>query len=458
MFARIRLPGLGARSHHPATAPEPDDLNYMSSLSAAILEHTPTRSKWLLWSIVVFVGGMIAWASVAEIDEITRAPGRVIPSSQVQVVQNLEGGIVSEILVHEGDLVERGQVLLKIDDTRFESSFQESRLRYLELLAKQARLAAEAEGREGFDIPEAVAKERPDLARQEQALFRSRAQQLNSAQAIVQQQVAQHRQELAEADSRRKRLATSLALAEQELKIMLPLVKEGAVSDVDILRLKRQVNDLKGDLEAVRLSIPRIRSTIKEMREKRQEIALRFRNEARAELNGVSAELPRLSQSNEALQDKVRRTAVTSPVKGTIKQLFVNTIGGVVQPGMDLVEIVPREDVLVVEARARPADIAYLHPGQKAIVKLTAYDFSIHGGLEGKVVHISADTIADERDESFYLVRVHTAQNHLGDAQHPLPILPGMTAQVDILTGKKTVMDYLLKPLFKVRQEAMRER
>jgi len=238
-----------------------------------------------------------------------------------------------------------------------------------------------------------------------------------------------------------------------------PLVAEGAMSRVEILRLQRSANDIHGELTAARLSIPRLESSLNEAKSKLSELEIRFHTEALEELNLAKSELDITTESVMALEDRVTRTRVLSPVKGTIKQLKVTTIGGVIQPGMDLVEIVPLEDQLLIEAEIRPADIAFLHPGQKAMVKLTAYDFSIYGGLEAELEHISADTITNEEDgESYYLIRLRTDKNYLEKNGEKLNIIAGMTADVDILTGKKSVLDYILKPILKARSRALRER
>lgn len=434
------------------------DLDFIRSTSAAMLEQTPKRSRLLLLLIVSMITVFLIWASNAPLDEITRGEGKVIPSHQVQIVQNLEGGIVSDILIREGDFVEKNEVLLKIDDTNFESSFMESHFRYLELLAKASRLSAEANGRDTFEMPPLVIKEAEQIAKNEMALFEANKGKLQSNLDILKNQVEQNQHEVKEAESKKEQINRSYLLAKQELEIIKPLFKAGAVSQVDLIKREREVNELKGGLDAVKLSIPRLKSNIRESENKINELILRSKSEARKELNEISAEIPRILESIDSLQDKVRRTHVRSPVKGTVKQLFVNTINGVVQPGMDLVEIVPSDDALLIEAKVRPRDIAYLHPGLKAIVKFSAYDFSIYGGINAEVIHISADSITDDKDESFYLVRVKTDKNYLGESSENYPIIPGMVAQVDILTGKKTVMDYLLKPILKTKQQALSER
>jgi adhesin transport system membrane fusion protein len=325
------------------------------------------------------------------------------------------------------------------------------------LAAKAARLKAEAEGVD-LAVDEGTAQEYPNLWQGEQRLFASRQNEFKTTVAIFRQQIAQHEQELAEIKAKLRKLENGYALANKELKMTMPLAKEGAVSEVEVIRLQRQVNDIRGEFETTKLAIPRIESKYREAQEKLTEFELSFRNKARKELNEATTELAGLDESNVALADRVERTAVRSPVKGTVKQLLVHTVGGVIKPGMNLIEIVPIEDTLLVEAQIRPANIAFLRPGQKAIVKLTAYDYSIYGGLSAKLEHISADSILDNDGNSHYLVRVRTDKNYLGDDEEKLPIIPGMTTYVDILTGKKTVLSYVLKPLLRAKERALRER
>lgn len=434
-----------------------EDAEFMSEVSAATLESVHRAGHSLLVLSLLFFIAAGYWAYVTELDEVTRGDGKVIPSSKVQVIQNLEGGILAEVLVNEGATVEKGQVLLKIDDTRFASSFRETQLKYWELLARTARLEAESENK-AFIVPAEVEKEQPTLAVNEKALFASRKLELDSAISVLKQQEQQRRQELVERQARQKQLERSYSLSNEELKMSEPLAAQGVMSPVEILRLKRSVNDLKGDMDANRLAIPRVRSTLNEVRQKIDEQKLRFQAEAATQLSEVRAELARTKESLFSSEDRVTRTQVRSPVRGTIKQLKINTVGGVIQPGMDLIEIVPIEDNLLIEANIRPADIAFLRPGQEAMIKLTAYDFSIYGGLPAKLERISADTITDDNDESFYLIYLRTEQSFLESNKGQLAIIPGMTASVDILTGKKSVLDYLLKPIIKAKNEALRER
>lgn len=436
-----------------------EDQRFLSDVNAANLYELPLQSHLILWFVVAFVALALVWAGFASLDEVTRGEGKTIPSSQVQVVQNLEGGIVSEILVQEGQLVDKDQVLLQLDQVRFASSFKEAKLKYYELLANTARLNAEINGTP-LAISDEVLKNAPQIADNVKQLLVSRQNEIQSNTDISAEQVRQKEQEIVEIQSKIDQLARSYKLLQDEVKMSEPLVADGAMSQVELLRLQRAANDLKGDLNSANLAVPRLRSSLDEARNKLAEIKIRFKTEALKELNEVKAELDRTSESAAALEDRVSRTRVLSPVKGTVKRIKVATVGGVIQPGMDLLEIVPLEDRLLIEAKIRPADIAFLRPGQKAVVKLSAYDFSIYGGLDAALEHISADSIpGDKKDEdSYYLIRLRTAKNYLEKGGARLEIIAGMTAEVDILTGKKTVLDYLLKPILKARDRALRER
>ena len=434
-----------------------DDVNYMSSTHAVMVQTTPSGARVIIWAVLLFIIIAIVWASLATLDEITRGSGKVIPSSQVQVIQNLEGGIVSELGVQEGQIVNKGDVLLRIDNTRFMSSLRENTQHYLSLKAKNARLKAETEGLP-FEIHADALAEYPELVEQERVLYESRQKELDTSREILKQQIAQRRQDLASFTARLEQNKRSYTLLDKELTMTRPLVAQGVMSEVEMLRLERQANDLKGEISSAEISMLREQSKLEEALNKLEEAEINFKNLAHVELNETSAELRRLAETNMALEDRVKRTTVTSPVRGTVKRLLVNTIGGVVQPGSDLVEIVPLEDNLLIEAKIRPSDIAFLSPGLKAIVKVTAYDFSIYGGLEASVERISADTITDDDGESFYIVHVRTNQSYIDTPHAPLPIIPGMLTEVNILTGKKTVLAYLLKPILRAQERAMRER
>ena len=432
------------------------DLAFMSDTNAASLENPPLLTHAILWVTLICLLIAIIWANFANIDEVAHAEGRVIPSSEIQIVQNLEGGILAEVMIKSGDTVKAGETLIRMDDTRFASSYNEGLLSSDSLVARISRLRAEVNGT-AFTPPETLLRENQELVNNEASLYESRQAELRSNLEVLGQQLAQHRQALAELLAEEQKLKLNADLAMEELALTRPLVDTGAVSKVELLRLQIAVNEAKGRLEVNRLTIPRAEAVIQEAQNKIDERKQQFVSQARAELNEAESQLSMLSISNVALEDRVNRTEVRSPVDGTVKQVLVNTVGSVIQPGMDLVEIVPSNDSLLVEARIRPSDIAFIHPGQTATVKLTAYDFAIYGGLPAVLELISADSITDERGEHFFEIRVRTDQSHFGSEDNPLPIMPGMVATVDIMTGKKTVMDYLLKPLKRATEKALSE-
>lgn len=424
-------------------------------------EETHRLPHLILWTAAAFLLAAVLWASFAEIDEVIVGEGKVIPSNQVQVISNLEGGIVAELLVKVGDRVEKNQPLMRIDDTRFTASSREGKAKDLALLARIARLTAEANGTP-FEAPAELEQTAPALVMEEKSLFESRQKDLKNSQEVMKRQDEQRRQELAEMRSRAAQLERSFALVSSELKMTKPLVAKGVVSEVEVLRLDRQANDFKGELNAARLAIPRLEAARREVQQKAEGLVTNFRKEAKTELSLAQGEQSALSAANTALEDRVVRTLVRSPLAGIVKQIKANTIGGVVQPGVDLMEIVPVDDTLLIEAKVRPSDVAFLRPGLDAMVKLSAYDFSIYGGFPATLELISADTLStdkpNERAETFYQIRVRTKQNHPTGHPDPLPILPGMVATVDIKTGQKTVMHYLLKPIIKTKEMALREK
>lgn len=431
--------------------PEPD---FVADADLYMIQQEPLRARVLLKSGIVVFSIFVMWAAVAQIDEITRGEGKVIPSRQLQVLQSLDGGIVADIAVQEGQVVEAGQILLKVDPTRFVSSMRENRVQLYALQAKAARLRGLAEGKP-FDPPEEAVKEDPKTVEEERRLYESRVAELEAQISIVRQQLAQKQQELNEASSRRAQAVQSYELTSKELSVTKPLLSSGAVSEVELLRLERDVARFRGERDMAAAQIARSQAAISEATRKVQEVELNFRNEARKELAETQAKLNALTEGNVGLADKVKHSDIRSPVRGTVKRLLINTVGGVVQPGKDVVEVVPLEDNLLLEAKVLPKDIAFLRPGQKAIVKFTAYDFSIYGGLDGTLEHIAADSITDERGNTFYTVRVRTTKSRLGDN---LPIIPGMVAEVDIVTGQKSILAYLLKPVLKAKQAAFTER
>jgi adhesin transport system membrane fusion protein len=423
--------------------------------SWALSQQRTRGSRTLIWMSLLTVAVLVSWASTAQIDEVVRGDGKVVPSRQVQVVQSLDGGVVQEILVRPGDKVAKNQVLLRIDPTRYSSSLGENRVESLALKAKVARLEAIANNAP-FLAPPDVMEQAPKLAEQESNVWQARTRELNANLDVAREQLNQRQQELRSTIANRDQAATSCSLSSREYSMTRPLLASGAVSQVDLLRLQRDVAKYCGDQKSATAQIDKIQAAIQEAQAKLNETEVTFRNQARTELSDTRAKLSSLLESQVALADRVTSSNIRSPVNGTVKTLAANTIGGVVQPGKDIMEIVPSDDTLLLEVRVNPRDIGFLYPGQKAEVKFTAYDFSIYGGLRGHIEEIGADSITDEKGNSYYLVKVRTDKSYVGSDERP--IIPGMMAEVHILTGKRTLMQYLLKPVLRAHSNAFRER
>jgi adhesin transport system membrane fusion protein len=430
----------------------------LPEVNKALVEDAPRIIRLTIWGIIAFFVFLVLWANFAVLDEVTRGDGKAIPSSKLQKIQNLEGGIIAQIYAREGEIVEAGAPLLRLDDTRFVSNVGETEADRIGLALRVERLSAEVEDRP-LNIDAELRKAAPSQAASEESLFQSRHQQLQDEIGGLQEQLVQRQQELREFSSKQAQYRNSLQLLRQEIAMSEPLVAQGAISQVEVLRLKRAEVENRGQLDATSLAIPRAESAVKEVERKIDETRGKFRSDALTQLNEARTDLNKAQATGKALEDRVSRTLVTSPVRGIVKQVLVNTIGGVIQPGSDLVEIVPLDDTLLIEARIRPQDIAFLHPGQEAMVKFSAYDFTIYGGLKAKLEQIGADTITDEEGKNtFYLIKLRTDRSHLGTDEKPLLIIPGMVATVDIITGKKSVLSYLLKPIIRARAEALHER
>ncbi|PKO25546.1 MAG: HlyD family type I secretion periplasmic adaptor subunit [Betaproteobacteria bacterium HGW-Betaproteobacteria-8] len=423
-------------------------------IEIAMLEQSPLRARKLLYWMAGILIILITWANFTKIDEVTRGEGRVIPSGQVQVVQSLDGGIVVKILATEGQIVNKGDPLILIDETRAISSLRENRAQHLALLGKESRLKALAAGT-AFEPPEELITEFPEIYNQELALYHASKDELASQLDIARQQLRQKERELQEVRASYSQADRGYTLTMKELEVTKPLLASGAVSDVDILRLERDASRLLGDREQARAQIGRVQSAIEEARRKVSEVEQVQLSKVRTELNETTGKINALTASSQGLSDKVNQATLRAPVNGKISRLYVNTVGGVIQPGQEVIEVVPSDDALVLETKIQPKDIAFVTHLQKATVKLTAYDYTIYGTLDALVESISPDSIIDDEGNAYYIVKVRTLESRLGEG---LPIIPGMVAQVDIITGKKSVLSYLLKPVLKAKSYAFTER
>lgn len=420
----------------------------------AKLQQEPVRARALLRVIALIIFLLIVWAAFAPLDEVARGEGKVIPSSQLQIIQSFDGGVVQEVLVREGQVVEKGDLLLRIDPTRFISTFRENRAEYLSLQARASRLQA-LTSNTALVFADDLLADAPDIVNHERSLYESNRKELDEQLSIARSQLDQRSEELNEVRAKLTQVTRALALSTQELNVTKPLLASGAISEVEILRLEGDVSNARGEREQALSQESRLVLAVQESEGKLRETELLASNKWRNELSEVLSKIASLSETSTGLADKIKYAEIRSPVRGTVQRVFTNTVGGVVQPGHEVVEMVPLDDQLLIEAKVSPKDIAFLHPGQEAIVKFTAYDFVVYGGLKGKVEHISPDTITDEKERTFYIVRVRTERAGFDPS---LPIMSGMMTQVDILTGKKTVLAYLLKPVLRAQQNAMTER
>ena len=415
---------------------------------------TPVKARGLLYVVIIVLFLLVVWSYFAEIDEVAKGDGKVIPSQQLQVLQSYDGGIVQEILVREGQTVEAGQVLLRVDPTRFLSSLEENTTQFAALAAKVQRLSALTQG-EVLRFNRELQEEAPTIVDNERKLYNSNLAELDEVAAGSDSRILQRRQDVEEERASLSQYQNVLTLSKKELAVTKPLLASGAVSEIEILRLERQIVELEGNISKSKVAIERGLNAIEEEIIKKEEARLKLVNRWNQELTDATGEMAMLQQSQTSLEDVVSQADLRSPINGTVQRLLINTVGGVITPGSAVVELVPQDDQLIVEAKVSPKDIAFIREGQPAILKFSAYDFTIYGGMSAEVQHISADAITNEKDETYYLVRLETKRSI---ADESLDILPGMIVQVDILTGKKTVLNYILSPLFNVTASALRER
>jgi adhesin transport system membrane fusion protein len=434
-----------------------NDLEYMNSLSAAVIYNRPKKLHWVLIAFLITITLFIIWASIAKIDEIARGSGKVVPNGQNQIIQNLEGGIVSEILVKEGESVEKDQILIKISNEKSNSTVASNELKALYLQAQIKRLESELK-REVFTFENSDNEQLNDFLNNENELYLTNKKQLESKVSILKEQIKQKENESKDARQTIEHLRFSVNAISKEVEMTKPMVDRGIRSQVDFLKLQREQSDAKQKLQSVMLSIPKIESEILEINKKIDETYQMNDSQTREKLNETVSALKDLEANATASTDQVLRTIVKSPSNGIVQKLHINTIGGAIKPAQDLIEIVPTDYNLIVEVKILPKDIAFIYHGQKAIVKFSAYDFSIYGGLDGHVINISPDTITEKDDKTYYLVRIETEKNYIGEKDKSMKIIPGMVADVDIITGKKTILDYILKPILKTKQYTFTER
>ncbi len=412
------------------------------------------RGRLLVVGVVATIGALVWWASVATVDKVVRAEGRIIPSARTQMVQHLEGGIVAELLVHEGDVVKQGQRLLAIDPTRADATLAERKAKRIGLQARAARLIAEAEGQSSMRADRAGGRDSPAAAAEFDA-FVSRRARMDQEIRVLREQQAQKRAELAEQESRKKSLAAEMELARRQLGVVEQMQQRMAASQMEMLDAQSRVQRYATQIQEAESAMPKLRAAIAELDERVRDVSTRFRSEAQTELAQVRNEIERVDQEIRGESDRVARTEIRAPVDGIVNRIYVNTVGGVVRPGDPIAELTPRDEKVVIEGRVRPADRADLREGIRANVRLSAFDDGRYGSLEGVVTEVSADTVPDEKGERYFRVKVAVAQSNGRIPLHQLSA--GMTATADLVTGRRTVLDYLRSPLARFGARALSE-
>jgi adhesin transport system membrane fusion protein len=414
-------------------------------------------SLLLLWGIALFFVALFAWIAIAEVDNVTRAEGRVMPSAKMQVIQNLEGGIVKSVLVKPGQHVADGELLLTLSDVQLNADQNARQQQILALDARAARLLAQASGKPS-QFSRQVMASAPDLMAAEQATLVSKKLEQESQISVLNSQIEQKRRELEETQVTLEGAQKSLLLGREERATIARLVERGLEPRLELVRADRALVEQESRVNVAKVSIQRVNSAINEIVSRQEALTRQFRSEALNELNRTLADLGPLKQAMPAIEDKILRADIKSPMKGIVNRVFVTTIGGIVKPGDPIMEVVPADDELVLDAMVLPKDIGFVKLGQNARVKITAYDYSIFGALDGTVTNISADAVPNEKGEAFYQVRIETQAKAIEVIDKKLLILPGMQAQVDIITGKKTILQYLSKPIVALKENAFRER
>lgn len=432
------------------------ETDFMNELRAAENMRPRLMSAIMLGTIAGFVVLFFIWAAVSKVEILVRGQGQVVPTSEVQVVQSLEGGILQELLVAEGDRVRKGQPLLKISDVMFSSEKGGAEAQSIGLRAKRARLEAEANGK-SFSMPEDIAAAAPQVAANEKALYNSRQQELKNAIAMLEEKITSATAQISETQAQISRLSSSAGILGQELKITRDMVAQKAVPKLEELRLSRELNDIQGQLRASKEKLPGLEADLNAARQERKDQEDKFRSQALGELNAVETDISRLGESLKSIGDRVSRAELRSPVDGVINKIALKTIGGVIEPAQQLVEIVPMDEKLKIVARVIPSDIAFLHLGQDVNVKISAYDAQRYGHLKGRLSRIGANSVTDREGNVFFEIEVTTEKNYMGTSDNPLPITPGMVATAEVVTGKRTILEYLAKPLLRARDKALTE-
>jgi len=428
-----------------------------ASLDDALRLRTQPGIRRLAWLVMALLGGFIVWSAFAGLDEVAVSEGEVAPQGKVKVIQHLEGGLITDIFVREGDFVRVGMPLMQLDLATVGVNREEMQVRLDGLLLTRARLEAEASG-QPLALPEEAAKARPQLVIAETETYEARAAELESTIKVLREQINQRQSEIRELEARQAAAAGNLRVAREKLRMSASLLSEGLTARMDHLQLESEVENLQGELASLKEAVPRARAALAEAEERTREETLRFRREAKEQLSEVKLNIARTRELLETATDQQARTEIRSPIDGVVKNMRYNTIGGVVKGGEPIMDIVPSKDNLVIEARLQPVDRGYVREGQKATVKISTYDYARYGGLEGIVVLVAPDSTTPDQGPPYFRVLVQPNKYYLGNREGEYAITPGMQATVDIHTGTRSVLEYLIKPVLKVKHEAFRER
>ena len=422
------------------------------------LDRGPRRAaRWLVGSLAAFLAVVLVWMNFASLDISVHALGAVVPSSRVQHIQSLEGGIIRELAVREGQKVRKGDLLAYVENLQYNAELGEGQKNYLAHQAAMARLDAELSGKP-LEFSADLQAQAPELVAEQRKLWQSRVQERDSALESVRQQIQQRTQELADARSRVSSQTQLLALAQETLAMEEKLMAQGASARADYLHAQQAVTQIQSDLQSARLAVPRLQAALQEGNAHLREVGSKFRGDASRERSELEAKAAALGEQLVAHKDRVSRRELRSPMDGIVNRLIINTVGGVAKAGETIMELVPERDTLVIAGKVKPNEIAFIHAGQVATVRITAYDSSIFGSLDGKVVRVGADALSDEKQQTYFEVYLETDRNYLGKPEERLTISPGMMADASIHTGKRTLMEYVLKPVVKTLDKSLRER
>jgi len=426
-------------------------------LELLLTEHPLPSWRTFAWPVMVLLTVVLTWSFFAQLDETAISEGQVVPQGKVKVIQHLEGGIIEQLFVAEGDTVKEGDRLLQLNLASTGANKEELQVRLDAQLLIRARLLAEAEGSE-LAFPDDVAKRRPTLVGSQRQAFDARKRELNSQMTVLKEQVKQKELEVQELTAKIKAVTRNHKLASERLKMSKSLLSEGLTAKMAHLELEAEVESLDGEMKSLAPALPKTKAAVAEVTQRLQEGEIKFRREAREELGKTEQEIARVQELLQRATEVGSRAEIKSPLDGVVKNLKFTTIGGVVRPGDPIMEIVPTGEQLVIQAKLNPTDRGYVTEGQSTMVKISTYDFARYGGLKGTVIQVAPDSTTDEKGNVFFRVIVQTEKNYLGQSEGSLPIVPGMQASVEIHTGKKSVMDYLIKPVLKLKEEAFRER